>query len=279
MKKDDGDGCAYIIGIALLGAGVYLVSRIIAFFKQPDALDEIAEFMQGVGLCIGAVIAFVLVAVLAGSLSRSMEKRLRRESRLFASQALARLMLPDAPGPYAPTLPEAPDQASSRPTAVRLAMTNYGLWVTASTPGAKERRPHPPDEADAPKSFLAELGSSIVIPTDSADVCYLVCHRGGVWKSETELDRTSAFRDGNPHVPEGDSLRIVIVFDRFFRNSLREAVRLEQPRKLEMVVQDQDGHEDPPATIELYRLLYDSQRKSEAYDDDSWMYRSRPMRW
>ena len=280
MKKNNGSPCGVLFGVALLAAGAYIVYKIVVFLKKPDALARILEFIEAIGLCIGAGIVFLIVVGLVGSLSSSIKSRFRRQSKVFAGQADTRFMLPFDRGPIPEDLPEAPNQVGSLPISVNLVMTNYGLWITTDDPKEKEPTTDPPDEAGASKSFLDEFSNSIIIPINCINLYYLVYHGNGCMESEPGPGKSPGFKDRIPELSEGDSLQIVMVFGCILeRDSLRQAVRLKQPVKMKLVVQDQDGNDDLPATFTLYELIYERKREAEAQDDDSWMYRSRPMYW
>lgn len=62
---------------------------------------------------------------------------------------------------------------------------------------------------------------------------------------------------------------------------LKRNIPRTNPLKLELVVLDKNGQEDPTATCEFYNKVWNTQKPSVgSNDDDSWMYRSRPtMPW
>jgi hypothetical protein len=278
MNKDNGGSCAGCFGIALLAAGAYILYQIAVFFKKPDAIVEIVNFIGAIGLCIGSIVALIIIVYLFDSLSSSIKKIFRRQSKVFLGQADVRLMLPFDNGPIPEDLPEAPNQANSFPFSVSLVMTNYGLWITANNPKKNEKGSHAPDEVNTPRNFLNEFNNSIIIPISNIDLYYLVCHRNGCLETEMGQSKSPGLKGRIPELPKGSSLKIVIVFNCILeRDFLREAVRLEQPTKMKLTVQDQDGNDDLPAAFVLYELICDSKQEIEAQDDDSWMYHSRPM--
>jgi hypothetical protein len=280
LKKDRVDSCSVIVGIALLSAGAYIAYQIAVFFSRPDALVRIVNFIEAIGLCIGAAIALLVVVYLFDSASSSARNRFRRQSKVFLGQACAKLMLPLEHDPIPEDLPEAPNQASSSPISVNLAMTNYGLWVTTDNPRKKETASNSPSEGNIPENFLGEFNNSIIIPVSNISLYYLASHRNSSLEFEVGPGESPGFTGRIPKLAEGDLLRIVIVFNCILeRDSLREVVRLKQPVKMQLIVQDRHGNDDVAATSSLYDLIYDKKQEIEAQDDDSWMYRSRPMYW
>ena len=161
MKKNNIDSCGIFFGIALLAVGAYIVYRIVVFFKEPDAIVQIINFIGAIGICIGAIIVFFVVVYLLDSLSSSIKSRFRRQSRIFPGRAYVKLMLPFDHDPVPEDLPEAPNQVTSFPISVNLAMTNYGLWIT--TISQKEREtPSDSNEVNTSNDFLKAFNNSII---------------------------------------------------------------------------------------------------------------------
>lgn len=279
MKKNNINSCTVFFGITLLAVGAYIVYQIAVFFKKPDAIVQIVTFVVAIGLGIGAFIAFFVIVYLLDSLFSSIRNRFRRQSKIFPGQAYVKLMLPFDIGPIPEDLPEAPNQVKSFPISVNLAMTNYGLWVTTNDPKEKET-PLDSNEVNISKDFLNTFNNSIIIPISDNCLYYLTYHRNGGLEIEMGPSKSPGFKDRIPKLPKGDSLKIVIVFTHILeRDFLREVVKLKQPIKMKLIVQDQDGNDDSLATSILYKLIYDKIQEIEAQNDDSWMYHSRPMNW
>ena len=62
----------YIVIAALAGFGIY---KIWQFANQPDALERVLAFLEGVGLCLGAFVLFMAVLFLASYLENVCEEK------------------------------------------------------------------------------------------------------------------------------------------------------------------------------------------------------------
>jgi hypothetical protein len=257
----------------------YIVYQIVVFFKKPDAIVQLINFIEAIGMCIVAIIAFFIIVYLLDSLSTSIKNRFRRQSKIFPGRAYIKLMIPFDQGPIPEDLPEAPNQVTSFPISVNLSMTNYGLWIT--TINQKEKvTPSDSNEVNISKDFLTAFNNSIIIPISNIALHYLVYHRNGCLEFEMGPSESPGFKDRIPKLLQGNSLKIVIVFTCIVeRDFPREVVKLKQPIKMKLIVQNQDGNDDLLATSILYKLIYDKKQEIEAQDDEPWMYHSRPMHW
>ncbi|HTP00955.1 MAG TPA: hypothetical protein VMJ64_06235, partial [Anaerolineales bacterium] len=121
--------------------------------------------------------------------------------------------------------------------------------------------------------------NATIIPMNSLSLYYIT------YRSEGGLERilapigSAGYTDEFPKIPDEHELAVVIIFwDYFDKNNMTKGVTLEQAWKLKIIVISDDGSNDAARTYKLYRTIYRT-IASIPPDDDSWMYRSRPIIW
>ena len=109
---------------------------------------------------------------------------------------------------------------------------------------------------------------------------YIICkHKGGLVYELTSAN-SAGYEDEEPKIPSGGQLEIVILFMRFIQKSnLNKTESLDQPLKLKITVLNENGNHDATATHELYTRIYNRIHPAPSDEDNSWLYRSRPIIW
>ncbi len=188
--------------------------------------------------------------------------------------------------PIPANLPEEPGQDKRTPIHFNVTITNYGLCITAQSErytGVKTATGN-----DSPLNlFTRDWSNPIIIPLRDINLYYISYNRKGSMEFELTPANVAGYMDEIPKIPKGEQLKIVVVFmnviDFNDRNNKREVtfLSLEQPLKLKLIALDKNGDDDVAATNELYRTIYEGIKSliPDEDDDESWMYRSRPIVW
>jgi hypothetical protein len=71
------EGKSYTPYIVIATLAGFVIYKIWQFAKQPDALEQVLDFLGGVAICLGALVLFVVVVFLASYLGNECEKRPR----------------------------------------------------------------------------------------------------------------------------------------------------------------------------------------------------------
>ncbi len=282
------------INLVYVIAGVVAIflCRIYQFFRAPDLAsrfheftNEFVTFVQGVVMCTGALILFFLVIWMWMSVSQSItEIRFRRviqESKSYPVRGYPVQMKKIGHGPIPENLAEEPDQELSTPIYCNLTITNHGVCITAnSTAQTQEQVPN--HQGIPPDFFTRGLSNPVFIYIGGISLYYAILqYEGGTVHRLTPADK-AGFTGPLPEMSNEDVLEIVILFQNYVqRSNLHKIETLDQPLKLKLTVLNDSGEPDRQASSQLYAAISNGilQRELSQQDDDSWMYRSRPILW
>lgn len=258
----------------MLTIAAVIIYNVVEFFKAPDAILKIINFILGMGLCLGAGILFLFLLFIISTICTKFNERIIFRSNGYQVRCHATKMkkvLPDEPIPD--DLSEENGQDIKIPIFANMVVTNYGIWFM--------------QKKDKPVKVLGEAASTLpdksfdpylmdsIIRVNDFKLYYLPYRSEGSLEFEHGQANSNGFTD--------ERINIVVVFRAVSEaNKLKETTRLEQPIKLKFLALNKNGDNDLMATATLYRailqLIIDS-APTEDDDDDSWMYHSRPIYW
>jgi hypothetical protein len=161
------------------------------------------------------------------------------------------------------------------PILATIVMTNYGIWFKNIDSEAFSKKN---DEywLDYNNEFL----DNWIIPISSIYLYYVSFKCIGNIEIELQPSQLVGYKDKTPRISIDEQLKLIIFFTHIVKkDKLQEIIRLEQPIKLKLTVFNEKGKDDFFATARLYELIYEKIKENYVYEDESWMYHSRPMYW
>lgn len=280
MEKKDGSGCVVVFLLGGMAGLIYLGIQAVLFFQRPDALSRLLDTIKTAGMCAGlavlALIFFYLFALLASRTPRFKLKPISRDYPLRCEP----IELQDAPNSeLPPDLPELPGQETSDPFYVLAAITNHGLRLSP-LPARFNWQGVAAENAARFRQLSGDRPGPIILPTGHYSLYYLLYRREGDLIYETAPANKAGFSGKLPAHRGEERVKIVVTYQGFSETGdVNQMVFRERPLKLLLVALDQHGQEHPSATLKLYNGLYRQVQSIAVEDDDSWMYRSRPIYW
>ena len=270
MKKNGYQTCLVYVLIIVVAI---IIFKVVKFFQQPDAIQKIIDFIGAIGLCIGAFILFIFGFAFLDSIKTRIDQRFVRKSRPYLARCqVIKMVKPDLASP-SDNLDEDPLQEVQAPSLVNVVMTNYGIWFTEKTALAVAVRPEL-------HRYFAEYLENSIIPIRNMQLYYVAYKRDGLFGFELKPSGSIGYSEATPKLPEGYQLVIVIILYSVIRkNDLHKAIKLEQPLKIKLTVVDENEHINLAAALKLYQAIFKRRQATQIEDDDSWMYRSRPIFW
>lgn len=275
MKETKGQSCLILVGSVII---LVIIYKVVEFFKDPEAIYKILWFFQGLGLCLGMAILFFIVVIFYNMISTREKQRFILESKEYPVSCLATLMKKIDHGDIPDDLSEVSVETPC-PMINKMVITNYGIWCLGN-PVGPEKGVIIAEDLSQDEIFPSSMENSI-IQFENMKLYYTKCSHTGKFGFELKPQKSSGFTDSIPELTEGSTLKIVIVFRSIIKKyDLQNTIYLDQPIKLKLIVLDQNGNYDLAATTDLYKKLYERKKMFEPKDDDdSWMYRSRPIYW
>jgi hypothetical protein len=290
MENKDDSACSCILLLAGTAFVIYTIKDIAEFFASPNAIPQILDCLKGLGLCIGTAVVLLAVGVIISIISSIEPKqKLAIESKEYLARCFFVEMEGSTYGPIPVDLPDVPGQESEVPIYLTVTATNLGPRLGPAL--AKANRGWSDDENLARFSRLSRQGErSFLIPKGMLSYYYsgTPLHEAMAVNKQQKSETTQEFsaekgklRFGPLPVDyEGDAIQIVLLFSAVMEvEEPRRILRRDKPGKLKIVVIDEDLCEDQPATRELYKVFVYESEPTDSEDDDSWMYRSRPIYW
>lgn len=279
MKKNNDRTCLIYIVIAI---ALVIIYEAVKFFEQPNAIYRIIALFEAIGLCIGSAILLIVCFYIFETVSTKIKQRIKqrfiRQSQDFLVRCYAIKMEKHGYGPIPDDLPEESSQETRYPIFANIVMTNYGIWIAEKTNNHKKVLVDA-DNTNRHNYFRKYLEDSI-IPISDVKLYYVTYSSKGNLEFELGPSKSAGFTNATPKLQKGDKLKIVIIFTSVVgRNNLQKVIRLEQPIKLKLIVLDENDNDDLNATAGLYKAIYERIKSIEGDEDDSWMYRSRPISW
>jgi len=276
-RQKPSTSCSILMTIALIGVGAYLVYKFTQYFTMAGFIKTVKDFLLAIGFCIGVAVLLFTFMIIAASVSPILPPpRLRRRGKAFPVRCYPTELEPAAPGSEPPYKLESADQRTVFPVYLLASITNYGLSLAEIT--SRYSWSFIPQENVSRYAVVSEnRPGSIIYPIEALDLYYTVFHKQGDLSIEQKPVNQPGFTGEIKIHPNMDRVKIL-----FFASTMREAGNLSQsihrtkPLKLELVVLDETGQDDPSATQKLYNRLYHFIRVYRENNDDSWMYQSRP---
>lgn len=281
--------CGYVLGYAavpilLLVLAVWAIQRVAAFFSRPDAPQQMLHWAGGLGMCLGAGIAFVVLGLgfsaMSDRISRARRRRVIYKGAAYNVRCYPVLMAKWAYGELPEKLAEEPGQESRRPFDFRLAMSNHGPCILppAAPPALDKTNPN---VAFPLGLFSPSWSAPVFISLGSAKLYYVLYQKQGDFKIELAPADSFGYTDKVPGIPAGHGITLILLCQCLqARADMERFVLLEYPLQLRLSVMDGNGQDDLQATCALYRDLYEAVEAARPVEeDDSWMYRSRPIYW
>jgi hypothetical protein len=280
MAKNDDSGCSTVLTFVGLGFVLFLLYRIVQFFQRPDALKSVIEFVGALGACAGvAVLAVVSVIILAQITNRPSSPAAIATSKHYRMRCQATDMAQTTPDADQANSSDDLVQATVEPIYVLFSLTNYGPGLeVASMPAAWLGT-----TADNARRFSRLSGNrldSIILPWGCFHLYYGLYSQVGDRSLELTPPNEAVYTGLLPALPAGQQVKIVIVYTGILaKENLGHIITLGQPLKLTLVALDEQGCDAPGVTCELYDVVFKSMNPPDSDEDDSWMYRSRPIWW
>lgn len=275
MKKSNDLTCLVYVVIAII---LVIIYKTVEFLKDPNAIHQIIEFFEAIGICIGSAILLFLCFYIFETISTKIKQRFILQSKEYSVRCDAIKMKKFDYGPIPDDLPEESAQDTHYPIFTNIVIANYGIWITERQ-NKSTKVLIDADNTSRNNYFFTYLENSI-IPISDIKLYYVAYRREGNLEFEYGPSKSAGFTDATPKLSKEDQLKIVIIFTCIIeKNNLQKVIRLEQPTKLKLIVLNENGDDDLIATAGLYKVIYERIKSIETDDDDSWMYRSRPIYW
>lgn len=276
-RQETSTSCSIIMTLALIGVAAYLVYKFSQYFTMAGFIKTIKDFLLAIGFCIGVAALLIAFMVIAAFVSpRLPPPKLRRRGKAFPVRCYPTELEPAAPGAEPAYQRESANHRTVFPVYLLASITNYGLSLAEITP--KYSWSFIPQDNGSRYTLISENHPGPVIyPIEALDLYYTVFHKQGDFSFEQKPANQPGFTGEIKIPPNMDQVKIL-----FFATTMREAgnisqsIRRTKPVKLELVVLDETGQDDPTATQKLYNQLYRIIRDYRENHDDSWMYQSRP---
>lgn len=280
QQNDDGPCCAMVLLLALLAAAGYVVYRVILFLTSPGALQSILEFFKAVLMCAGlgllVLVIFGLWTRFAPAQPRLKLKRLSREytTRCHAYEIEA------YPGGYISSeLAEVAGQEPVDPVYLTVTITNLGLRISPELP-APGLTWLPVENAQRYMRLSGDRPGPVIIGLSSFQLFYLITRQEDSRVVEQTPAGQAGYSGALPSPGPGERIKIVMLYNAvILESNLEHAVPRGRPLKLKIEGIDRNGEPDASATRDLYAGLLKLVNSIAPEDDDSWMYRSRPIYW
>ena len=275
MKKADNLGCSSTIVLLInLGLMGYVLCQVVQFFQRPDAFKSILEFFGALGVCAGvAVGVLIIVGLLARFTDRGPSSTVVELSKHYRVRCYA---VATPPPPDAIRAASADDLASAivEPVYAVCALTNYGPRLEAAAiQGAT---------ADNVSRFMRLTDNQLdafILPATGLRLAYIVYPQSGNRSLDLAPAGESEVTGPLPALSAGVRVKVVIAYTALCTLPDLGYITQARPRKLALVALDEAWQDNQAATHELYTLIFDylQPKDSANDDDDSWLYRSRPM--
>jgi hypothetical protein len=265
--------CFIFIAIIIV---LVIILKAVKFFGQPNAIDQIIDFLQATGLCLGVVIFLLLLMYCFATISKQIKGRFIIQSSDFSVRFISRKMEKIGYWQNIPeNISEDPTQEINHSKLASMVITNYGVWIKEikSEKSAKNNNTYWIEDND-------EFLDNLLIPISSINLYYVTYKPEGNFEIEFKPPESIGFKDEIPQVSKEDQLKLIIIFTLAIKkNELQKTIQLKQPVKLKLTVLDKNNKDDLFATARFYKLIYEKIKENVIEEDDSWMYRSRPIYW
>jgi hypothetical protein len=277
MNKKTDSTCLIYFAIAIT---VVCIFKIVEFLKDPEAINKIKYFFMGIGLCIGSAILLLVCLSIYAYITGAISERLTWQGKDYPVRCHLVEMKECERQDYIPRdLSEEPEQDTKIPIYFNVRIVGRGICITAHSKMDKEKK-STSDKGIPFGLFTRDWSNPVIIPICYMNLYYIICKHEEGLVSELTPANSAGYEDEEPKIPSGGQLEIAILFMKFIQKSdLNKTESLDQPLKLKMVVLNDDGDDDAIDTLELYKTIYERTQPVTSDDDDSWMYRSRPILW
>jgi hypothetical protein len=280
MDKNDSSGCSGLLALAGLGFMIFLLYKAVQFLLTPEGIKSIVEFMAGLGVCVGLIVLALLgLTVYYRFFYHDPYHKIVSMSRDYRARCYVADLAKITPDSTQASSPENPERAVDNPIYLLLSLTNYGPCLELlSLYGTEQYTP-----AENASRFLRLSGNHpdpIILPVGYFHLYHSLYPQVGDRSHEPTTSNEANCTGPLAALPEGQLIQIVIVYTGILvKEDLSHIITREQPLKLTLVALDENGHDNPAATRELYKVVYEflNPPDSDSDEDDSWMYRSRPI--
>jgi hypothetical protein len=276
-KNASGTPCSVIFTIAIIATGIYLVYKLVGSITITGIIKTIKDFLLAVGFCIGITVLFIAIsAVYSFVESRLPPIRLRRRGKAYPVRGYAIELEATSPDSIPAYQPESGEPKTILPVYLLVSITNYGLSL-AELSAKYAWNFIPKDNGSRFNQVSENHPGPIIYPIGAIYLFYILFRKQGDLSVEQRPENMHGFT-GRLQIPsEIDQVKIVIIDKTMMEvEKLPQIISREKPIKLELVVLDKEGKDDPDATKDLYNALYKIVHAQIESDDESWMYRSRP---
>jgi hypothetical protein len=277
MNKKNDSTCIIYVAIAITAVCIY---NVVEFLKNPEAINKIKYFFTVIGLCIGSAILLLACLSIYIYITDTITERVSWQGKDYPVRCHVVKMNKCERQDHIPgNLAEEPEQDTKTPIYLNVRIVGRGICITAYSKIEKEEKPTS-NTAIPFGLFNRDWTDPLIIPICYMNLYYIICrHKEGLVSELTPAD-SAGYEDEEPKIPSGGQLEIVILFMKFIQKSnLNKTESLDQPLKLKMFVVNDDGENNAIGTLELYKTIYERTQPATSDDDDSWMYRSRPVLW
>ena len=280
QQTDDGPCCAMISLLAVLAAAGYVVYKVILFLISPGAFQSILEFFKAVLMCAGlGLLVLVLFGLWARFAPAQPRLKLKRLSREYTVRCHAYEMEAYPGGYLSPELPEVTGQEPVDPVFLTVMITNLGLRISPDLP-APGLTWLTDENAQRYLRLSGGRPDPVIIGVGSFQLFYLFYREEGGLAVEQTPAGQAGYSGALPTPATSQGSKIVLLYNAVtLESNLEQVIPRDRPLKLKIEGIDPTGEPDAKTSRELYAGLLQLVNSVAPEDDDSWMYRSRPVYW
>lgn len=261
-----------LVGLVMLGL---LVSILADPVRRQEFVESILECLAGAGMCLGVVVlAFTCLVLWIRFFTPEPDSGLDYLGRRYAARCYAVEMPAMGSTQGEASSAALTTQLTSYPIYLLVSHMNYGIGLEPLAPQHFWKW-SPADNADRFRQLSSGRSGLIVVPIGYFSLYYVPYHQQGNLTFEMAPAHQAGYTGPLQALPPGRQVKIVITYTSVMDpENLTQTIALERPVKLKLVAVDDNGEDDPVATLALYNELLPAEAPDEY---ESWMYRSRPI--
>jgi len=255
-----------------------IISAIVAIGLAINNVEQTIENLKMVGVCLGVVLLVFLYGLIAGLISAREYNTLQILSREYPVRCQITQMKEDLNvATVFNDIPDEPENNIATPIFCTMAMASHGVCITRSKVTKEQIITADPNIRFG--LFQRDKSNPLIISANYKLYC-IIHKRDTDSADELAYAGLATYTDELAKISSKDQLEIVLLFrDYIQKGNLNRLEYLDQPLKLKIIVLNDARDYDAVATFELYKNLYERLHPEPPDEDDSWMYRSRPVFW
>jgi hypothetical protein len=279
MDKKGESPWSIIAKIIKLGVVILLLAGLTQILWGGDTVQNLLMLAKGIGICAGVIVlALGALAIYFRLFARESGSKVLLQSREYPTRCCLINSLKTPSNLLSTISSEERIPETVYSVYLLCAVTNYGISLSEIS-GQYSWGWIPTDIPSRFSQLHSECFDSIILPMGYFHLYYVLDNQEGALPLALTTLSDDGFTGSISDLPAEYNMSIIIVSTGFMKPDDLKIITREQPLKLKLVALDQIGHEDWSAPRQLYDFMFQWARSSDTDEDDSWMYRSRPILW